>query len=329
MTTNQHPLRFDSRVIIVTGAGGGMGKEHAKLLASLGARVVVNDIGSTSAKGNDSSAGPAEAVVKEIVESGGEAVASTDSVATPEGAQAIIAKAVDTWGRLDGLIHNAGIGRFAPVEETNLDDYKAVMAVNLDGALYLTMAAWPIMKAQKYGRIVYVTSGGGLVGVPFNTPYAMAKTGMLGLMNVTRIEGAEFGINVNMLGVAAFTRMTKGMFGDDENALKTEAWWEKYLRSDMVSPVASWLVHEANQETGIILNAAGGHVSKNFLAETRGYTNLNLTIDDVHQNLKVINEEADYHVMRSGQDINSALTDDLVDAGAESLGLSAMAINLK
>jgi NAD(P)-dependent dehydrogenase (short-subunit alcohol dehydrogenase family) len=131
---------------------------------------------------------------------------------------------MSTWGRVEGVLHHAGIARFAPIQETFLEDYESVKAVNLDGALYLTKAAWPIMTEQKFGRLTFVTSGGGLVGVPQNTPYAMARTGLLGLMNVARLEGANHNIGVNLLGVAAFTRMVKGMFGSDENAMKTEAW---------------------------------------------------------------------------------------------------------
>ncbi len=330
MTNNSDStLRFDGRVIVVTGAGGGMGREHAILMASRGAKVVVNDIGAGSPKGGDFSAAPAEAVVKEITEAGGEAIASTDSVATPEGAQAIIDTAMNAWGRVDGVLHNAGIARFAPIEDTALEDYESVRGVSLDGALYLTKAVWPIMVAQNYGRLVFVTSGGGLVGVPWNTPYAMAKTGLLGIMNVGRIEGEKHNINVNLLGVAAFTRMVKGMFGEDENARKTEAWWAKYLRADRVSPVAAWLMHEDNKDSGVILNAAGGHVSRSYLAETAGYTKLDLTIEDVRDNLDKIHDENGYHVMRSGEQINGLLSKDLLAAGADDIGIEALPINMK
>ena len=320
-SSDSSQLRYDGKVIVVTGAGGGMGREHARLLASRGARVVVNDVGAVTDKGGgESSSAPAEAVVAEIKAAGGEAIANADTVATEAGAKAIIDAAYQTWGRVDGVLHNAAITRNAPIEETNFDDYRAVMAVSLDGALYLTKAVWPIMQRQRYGRLVYVTSGGGLVGVPRNTIYAIAKTGLLGLMNIGRIEGAEYNIGVNLLGVAAFTRMTKGMFGDDAEAKRIEAWWERYLRPEMTSPVAAWLLHEQCKASGTILNAAGGHVSRSFLAETRGYTNLELSIENIRDNVAVIDDEANYHVMRSGEQINRLLSVDLPSAGADDLG---------
>lgn len=211
-------VRFEGRVMIVTG----MGREHALLLASRGAKVLVNDAGVSTFKGGSGSSGPAEEVTREIIEAGGEAVASSDSVVTPEGSQAIIDAAVRKWGRIDGVLHNAGIARFGPIEDTDIQDYRDVVAVNLDAAFYLTKSAWPIMREQNYGKFLYITSAGGLVGGAGNTPYAIAKTGMLGLMNVVRFEGAPHNIAVNMLGVGAQTRMVENMWDDSDDGRRME-----------------------------------------------------------------------------------------------------------
>lgn len=313
------PLRFDGRVIVVTGAGRGMGRDHALLLAARGAQVVINDVGTATMKGGAPSAGPAEAVAKEVTDAGGEAIASFDTVATPEGAQAIVDTAMKTWGRIDGILHNAGIARFAPVEDTDLDDYRAVLAVSLDAALYLTKAAWPIMRAQNYGKIIYVTSAGGLIGVPHNSPYAIAKTGIFGLMNVTRLEGAAHNIAVNLLGVGAYTRMVESMFGDDENARRMGEWWQRYVRPDLVAPVAAWLLHEDCKTSGAIINASGGHVSRSFFAVTRGFTKLDISIEDVRDHHQDIDDREGYSVMQTCDEVQSRLIKDLTEAGAEPL----------
>ena len=331
-TTNKgasNPLRFDGRVIIVTGGGGGMGRAHAMLLASRGARVVVNDIGLTSFKGGGTSADPAEAVAREITAAGGEAIVSLDSVATPEGSQAVVDAAVRKWGRLDGILHNAAIARFASIESIDLEDYRAVVAVSLDAALYLTKSAWPIMRAQNYGKLVYVTSAGGLIGTPNNSSYAIAKTGLFGLMNVARFEGARHNITVNLLGVGAYTRMVKGMFGDDPNAKRMDEWWQKYMSPDLVAPAAAWLLHEECVTTGAIINAQGGHVSRSFLAETRGYTDLNLSLEAVRDHQREINEEPDYRAIQTCEELQALMIADLTGAGAEQLGVEILPFDLR
>ena len=322
-------LRFDGRVMIVTGGGGGMGRAHALLLASRGAKVVVNDIGLASFKGGSKSDEPAESVVMEITDAGGEAIVSLDSVATPDGAQAVVDAAMRKWGRVDGILHNAAIARFASIENIDLEDYRAVMAVSLDAALYLTKSAWPVMRAQNYGKILYITSAGGLIGTPNNSSYAIAKTGLFGLMNVARFEGAPHHIAVNLLGVGAYTRMVQGMFGDHPNAKRMDQWWQKYMPASLVAPVAAWLLHEECRTSGAIINTQGGHVSRSFLAETRGYTNLNLSLEDVRDHQREINDEQNYRAIQTCEELQALVIADLTGAGAEVLGVVNPPVSLR
>ena len=328
-TDSRAELRFDGRVILVTGAANGMGAEHARYLAARGAKVVVNDVGTSTPTGDGSSAAPAEKLVQEILDAGGKAVASTVSIATFEGAQSAVDLATTTWGRLDGILHNAGIARFAPIEALDFCDYKAVMAVSLDAAIYLTKAAWPIMTAQRFGKLLYVTSAGGLIGTSNLTAYAVAKSGMLGLMNVVHLEGRPHNIDVNLLGVSAWTRMTSGTFGEGEAAEMTEAWWRKYMRPELIAPVAAWLLHPDSNVSRTIYNAGGGHVSRTFLAETRGFTALDLTPEMIRDHQHEINDEADYRGLPDVQTSCASMFDDLVLAGAEPPPGAALPINYR
>jgi NAD(P)-dependent dehydrogenase (short-subunit alcohol dehydrogenase family) len=198
-------LDFESRVIIVTGAGRGMGAAHAKALAQRGACVPVNDL-DTDVDGDGSDAGPAEAVVQQIREMGGRAVASRHSVATSDGANAIVAQAVAELGHVDGLLHNAGISTLVPLAEITDKQWDQMLRVHLYGAFYLTRAAWPHL-ARRRGRILYISSAVGFYGVSQLAHYGAAKAGMIGLSRVAATEGCAIGIAVNLLGVAASTRM--------------------------------------------------------------------------------------------------------------------------
>ena len=183
-------LRFDDRVAVITGAGRGLGRTYALLLASKGAKVVVNDNGG-SMKGEGADAGPAEEVVREIRAAGGEAVACTESVATPEGGKAIIQAARDNYGRIDILIHNAGNVRYGSLEEITQEDFDAVLNVHLKGAFHVVRPAFPLMCEAGYGRIVLTSSIGGLYGNHNCVNYGVSKAGMIGLCNVAALEGAE------------------------------------------------------------------------------------------------------------------------------------------
>jgi len=202
-------LRFDGRVAVISGAGRGLGRAYALLLANRGAKVVVNDNGS-AILGEGEDEGPAQQVVREIEAAGGEALASVDSVATCEGASAIVQSALDAFGRVDILIHNAGNVRYGALDEIAVEDFHSVLDVHLMGAFYLVRAAFPHMKAQNYGRVVLTSSIGGFYGNQACVNYAVSKSGMIGLSNVIALEGEEHGIRSNLILPGAMTRMVPG-----------------------------------------------------------------------------------------------------------------------
>ncbi|HEX5325861.1 MAG TPA: SDR family NAD(P)-dependent oxidoreductase, partial [Acetobacteraceae bacterium] len=242
------PIRFDDRVAIVTGAGAGLGRCHALLLAERGARVVVNDPGgAVDGRGSEHSA--ADKVVAEIKAMGGEAVASYESVAVERAAQAIIATALDAWGRLDILVNNAGILRDKAFNNMTMEDFEAAVQVHMMGTVYCTKAAWPIMRGQKYGRVVVTTSGSGTVGNFGQSNYGAAKTGVVGLINCLRLEGAKYGILTNAISPSAHTRMTEGLLPPD---------MIPYMKPELVSPAVAWLCSEQCNVSGQIIAATAG-----------------------------------------------------------------------
>ena len=263
-------LRFDNRVAVITGAGRGLGRSYALLLASRGARVVINDPGA-SLKGDGIDLGPAEAVVREIKADGGEAVASTASVATPAGGQAIIQAALDHFGRIDILIHNAGIVRRAPLTEMSYEDFELVLDVHLRGAFHVVRPAFPLMCKAGYGRIVLTSSINGLYGNYKNANYSVAKAGTLGLSSVAALEGAEHGVKSNVILPAAVTRMSEGV---DTSAFPP-------MPPEMVAPAVGWLAHESCAITGEMLISAAGRVARAYVAETQGVYRPAWTIEDV------------------------------------------------
>ncbi len=252
-------LSFDGRVVVVTGAGGGLGRCHALEFARRGAHVVVNDVGA-AVDGTGSAASAAQAVVDEITAAGGSAVANTDSVATEEGGQGIIGSAVEAFGKMDVLVNNAGILRDAAFKNMTAAQVDAVIDVHLRGAFNVTRAAWPVLREQNYGRIVMTTSGSGLFGTFGQSNYGAAKTGLVGLMNVLAIEGQRNNILVNAISPIARTRMT-------ENTM-TEL--VKDLDPEDVTPVVVYLGHESCERTANIYRVGGKHVSRVFIAETAG-----------------------------------------------------------
>ncbi len=284
-------LRFNDRVAVVTGAGEGLGRAYALLLAKRAAKVVVNDIG-TGTDGVGRSNAPAEKVVAEIQAAGGTAVPNFSSVATEEGAQAIIKTAIDSFGRVDAVIHNAGVATFIPFGEMSYQQYRTVVSVHADGGFLISRAAWPYMVRQKYGRFLMITSQAALRGVPHLAHYAVAKAGLVGLARMLAIEGAEHNIRANALGVSAYTRAIQEVFRQRESPLPAaaEEFYRKYMRPNMVAPVAAYLVHEDCAITGEILDTAAGHVCHQFLGMTEGYTNLNLTPEAVRDHLKEITD---------------------------------------
>jgi NAD(P)-dependent dehydrogenase (short-subunit alcohol dehydrogenase family) len=273
-------LRFDGRVAVVTGGGRGLGRSYALLLASQGAKVVVNDPGGTlSGSGADET--PADDVVREIAAAGGEAVASTDSVATPAGGKAIIDSALDRFGRIDILIHNAGNVRRAPLREMTYDDFEAVLDVHLRGAFHVVRPSFPVMCDAGYGRIVLTSSIGGLYGNQGVANYAVAKAGVIGLSNVAAMEGIEHGVKSNVIVPAAVTRMAEGI---DTSAYPP-------MGSDLVAPAVGWLAHESCSITGEILIALAGRVATAVVAETPGVYRPSWTIADVGDHMTAIRDD--------------------------------------
>jgi NAD(P)-dependent dehydrogenase (short-subunit alcohol dehydrogenase family) len=263
-------LRFDDRVAVVTGAGRGLGRTYALLLASLGAKVVVNDTGG-ALTGDGTDARPARQVAAEITAAGGDAVACVESVATAEGGQAIIGAALDHYGRIDVLIHNAGNVRRGSLKEMSYEDFDAVIDVHLRGAFHVVRPAFPLMCEARYGRIVLTSSIGGLYGNHGVANYAAAKAGLVGLANVVALEGAADGVLCNVIVPSAVTRMAEGR---DISAYPP-------MGTELVAPVVGLLAHETCPVTGEMLVAIAGRVARAVVAETPGVHRRSWSIEDV------------------------------------------------
>lgn len=272
-------LRFDDRVAVITGAGRGLGREYALLLASRGARVVVNDPGG-SLTGDGSDAAPAQQVVDEIVAAGGQAVAVTDSVATAEGGQAIIDKAVEQFGRVDILIHNAGTVRRGSLKELTYNDFEAVLDVHLRGAFHVVRPAFPLMCEAGYGRVVLTSSIGGLYGNHEVANYAAAKAGILGLCNVVALEGAAEGVRCNAIVPGAVTRMAEGL---DTSAYPP-------MGPELVAPAVGWLTHETCSVTGEYFVAIAGRLARAAVVEGPGVYRPAWTVEEVGEQMDRIRD---------------------------------------
>ena len=252
-------MRFDGRVAVVTGAGGGLGRQHALALAARGARVVVNDLGGTL-DGNGGTPSAALAVVEEIRSAGGQAMASGASVTDAAAVQAMIDDAMKEWGRIDILVNNAGILRDKSFTKMTLDDFRLVVEVHLMGAVNCSKAVWDIMRAQNYGRIVMTTSSSGLYGNFGQSNYGAAKMALVGLMQTLSIEGAKNNIHVNCLAPTAATRMTENLM--PEAVLKL-------LQPETVTPGLLALVAEG-APTRAILCAGAGAFERAHITLTQG-----------------------------------------------------------
>lgn len=285
-------LRFDNRVAVITGAGRGLGRAYALLLASRGAKVVVNDPG-VSMKGDGIDAGPAEQVVQEIKSAGGEAVANTDSVATPEGGQAMIQTALEHYGRIDILIHNAGIVRRAGLHEISYEDFESVLDVHLRGGFHVVRSAFPHMREAGYGRIVLTGSINGLYGNANVVNYSVAKAGLIGLANVAALEGAEYGIKSNIILPGAVTRMAEGLDTSQYPPMDPE----------LVAPTVGWLSHESCSISGEMLIAMAGRIARAYAAETKGVYRPAWSIEQVAEQIEDIrnaDESLSFPVVPSG-----------------------------
>lgn len=272
-------LRFDGRVAVITGGGRGLGREYALLLAARGAKVLINDNGA-ALDGSGGDAGPAQALVDEIKAAGGEAVACTDSVATPEGGKAIIEAALDSFGKVDILIHSAGNSRFCPLEQLTHEEFRSVVDIHLLGGFNVVQPSFPLMMKQGYGRVVLTGSIGGIYTMPTVAPYAVSKSGMIGLNQAIAIEGAERGIKSNIILPGASTRMVEGI---DTSGFPP-------MGPELVAPVVGWLAHEACSISGEMIISAAGRVARAFITESEGVYEADWTIEKMAERIDAIRD---------------------------------------
>ncbi len=285
-------LGFDGKVAVITGAGGGLGREHALMLASRGALVVVNDLGG-AVDGSGSDKGAAERVVEEIKAAGGEAVGNTDSVATSDGGTSIIQTALDAYERVDIVINNAGILRDKSFHNMTPDLWQSVIDVHLTGAYNVTQAAWPHMREQSYGRVVSTASAAGVFGNFGQVNYGAAKMGLVGFTNVLAVEGAKHNIAANTIAPLAKTRMTEDLMG---------AGFGEKLGPEFVAPLVTYLCHESCESTGRLYSVGGGRVAEIFIAEAPGFQSAELTPELLAENWDTVTNQEDYVVPRNATD---------------------------
>ncbi|MFD9503481.1 SDR family NAD(P)-dependent oxidoreductase [Streptomyces sp. NPDC060035] len=299
-------FRFDGRVALVTGAGRGLGRAHALLLAQRGAKVVVNDLGGTK-EGEGSDTGPANDVVREITAAGGVAVADTNNVGKEEGCHALVETAVREFGRIDIVVNNAGISRFATFPEADAENLDLTLDVHLRGTWHTTRAAWPYMVEQGYGRVITTTSTG-MFGLPDNLAYATAKGALIGFTRSLSLEGVSHGIRVNCVAPNAITRPSTSAAKPNITTTALNDAHLQALRTDLVSPMVAYLAHENCTVNGEILVAGAQRFARWFLAVSPGYHSAGTgtpTVEEVAGNWKEITDESDYYVPASLHDWTS------------------------
>lgn len=252
-------IKFDDKVVIVTGAGGGLGKSHALEFARRGAKVVVNDLGG-SVDGSGGASDAANAVVEEIKAEGGEAIANGSSVADQSGVQNMIDEVMSKWGRIDVLVNNAGILRDKSFHKISLEEFNAVMDVHFQGSVYTSHAVYPIMREQNFGRIIFTTSSGGLSGNFGQANYGAAKMAMIGLMNCLKIEGQKYNVHSSAVAPVALSRMTENLF--------PEGIGERFL-PEYVTPAVIYLASD-DAPNGAIIGAGAGVFTQFRIFETMG-----------------------------------------------------------
>ena len=284
-------IRFDDRVAIVTGAGGGIGKEHALELARRGAKVVVNDLGGSVDGSGASDA--ANEVVDIIKSEGGEAIANGASVTDLDAVKEMTNQTMEKWGRIDILVNNAGILRDKSFHKVTLEDFNLVMDVHFQGSLNCTHTIFPIMREQEYGRIVFTSSSSGVFGNFGQTNYGSAKMAMVGLMNTLKIEGQSKNVFANSITPVAYTRMTEGLIPED---------FGKNLQPEFVTPAVIYLSSE-NAPNGAIMAAGAGVFSRIFIHETMGVS-LGMGEDMMPENIEAnwdkISDMTDARALQNG-----------------------------
>ncbi len=253
-------VRLDERVVIVTGAGGGLGRCHALLMAERGAHVVVNDLGGTSA-GSGESDEPADRIVAEIRVAGGEAVANYDSVSVPEGGEAIVQTALDAYGTVDVVVNNAGFLRDKSFAKLEPADLEAILDVHLKGAFFVSQPAFRVMKEKGFGRFIHTTSAAGLFGNFGQANYAAGKMGLVGLSNVIAVEGAKSGVSSNVIAPLAKTRLTEELMGPMADKVLPE----------QVSALVAFLASEQCDLTHEVFSVGGGRIARVFVGLGEGW----------------------------------------------------------
>jgi NAD(P)-dependent dehydrogenase (short-subunit alcohol dehydrogenase family) len=269
----------EGRVVVVTGSGGGLGRQHALLFAERGARVVVNDLGGAR-DGTGAGSEMADSVVREITDAGGEAVANYDNVASPDGAAAIVQSAIDAFGRIDVVVNNAGILRDVSFGKMADEQFDAVLKVHLYGSYHVTRAAWPHLREQAHGRVIMTTSTSGLYGNFGQANYGAAKLGMVGMMNTLAIEGRKYNITVNAIAPIAATRMTEDIM--PQELLQA-------LDPAFVSPLVVHLASDECTDTGEIVLAGGGNYARVHYMQATGHQFASVpSPDDIAANWQTI-----------------------------------------
>jgi NAD(P)-dependent dehydrogenase (short-subunit alcohol dehydrogenase family) len=275
-------LRFDGRVVLVTGSGRGLGSAYAKLFAARGASVVVNDPGA-SLGGEGSDHGPAQQVAGEINHAGGKAVANFDSVATEDGARATVAQALAAFGRIDVVVNNAGnfTSRY-PLEETSTESFERIWRVHVLGSVNVIRAAWPHMKARRYGRIVNIASHAGYLGFRGNIEYCTAKGAVHGMTRAVALEAIDHGISVNAVAPFGMTRPLLSFFGG------SDAPQGGAFAAALSAPAVIWLAHEDCPANGEILGTIAGTTTRIKMAETKGHFSKSPTPESIRDNFETI-----------------------------------------
>jgi NAD(P)-dependent dehydrogenase (short-subunit alcohol dehydrogenase family) len=280
-------LRFDGKVVVVTGAGRNLGREYALLFASRGARVLVNDLGvgisDTDGVADAPAEPPADAVVAEIRAAGGEAVANRDTISTPEGGRAIIDAALDAFGTVDVVVNNAGQVRMAPFTELTEAQLDAVIDTQLRGPLNVSRPAWAAMAERGGGRFVNVSSGAAFGGVPGGAVYGLAKMGVIGLTLAMASEGKDVGISANVIAPYAKTRPETG-FGPFPPSAELNDW----LHPRLIAPLVGWLAHDACPLSGECFSVGGGHYARVQLTITDGYVDRDASVESIAANASTI-----------------------------------------